>query len=129
MADFRRDNRSSETGRGNRSSSGPKRFERRGGRSESRDRAFTPRDRNSRSEGRSLEMFNVTCDKCGKPCKVPFRPSGSKPVFCSDCFRKEEGNSSFSPRSNNQASSGMSPEQFKQINAKLDKIMQALEIE
>ena len=36
------------------------------------------------------EMFTVTCAKCGERCEVPFKPRGDKPVFCSDCFRKNE---------------------------------------
>jgi CxxC-x17-CxxC domain-containing protein len=34
------------------------------------------------------EMFTTTCDSCGKEARVPFRPTGSKPVYCSDCFRR-----------------------------------------
>ena len=32
------------------------------------------------------EMFSATCDGCGREAQVPFRPNGSKPVYCSDCF-------------------------------------------
>ncbi len=32
------------------------------------------------------EMFTATCSSCGREAQVPFRPSGSKPVYCSDCF-------------------------------------------
>ena len=32
------------------------------------------------------EMFTATCDGCGREARVPFRPTGSKPVYCSDCF-------------------------------------------
>ena len=32
------------------------------------------------------EMFKATCAECGKPCEVPFRPSGDRPVYCKDCF-------------------------------------------
>jgi CxxC-x17-CxxC domain-containing protein len=32
------------------------------------------------------EMFTATCDSCGGEARVPFRPTGSKPVYCSDCF-------------------------------------------
>lgn len=35
------------------------------------------------------EMFSTTCDQCGKDCEVPFRPSGDKPVYCSDCFESK----------------------------------------
>jgi len=41
--------------------------------------------------GGQKEMFNTVCNECGNACEVPFRPNGKKPVFCRDCFRKEEG--------------------------------------
>lgn len=33
------------------------------------------------------EMFSATCASCGREAQVPFRPNGTKPVYCSDCFR------------------------------------------
>jgi len=36
------------------------------------------------------ELFPATCSSCGKPCEVPFRPTGEKPVYCRDCFGKQE---------------------------------------
>lgn len=37
-------------------------------------------------------MYDATCSDCGKSCQVPFRPVGSKPVKCRDCFvDKREG--------------------------------------
>ena len=90
------------------------------------------RDRDSGGFGerrRPLEMHEVTCDKCGKQCEVPFKPSGDKPVFCSDCFRKEDsGSRSFGSRDNSSTgSSGISKEQFAELNTKLDKILKILE--
>jgi len=32
------------------------------------------------------EMHPATCAECGKETQVPFRPSGDRPVYCSDCF-------------------------------------------
>ena len=32
------------------------------------------------------EMYTATCDSCGGEARVPFQPSGSKPVYCSACF-------------------------------------------
>ncbi len=32
------------------------------------------------------EMHSATCANCGREALVPFRPSGVKPVYCSDCF-------------------------------------------
>jgi CxxC-x17-CxxC domain-containing protein len=37
------------------------------------------------------EMHQATCSDCGKSCEVPFKPSGSKPVYCRDCFAKKGG--------------------------------------
>lgn len=75
-------------------------------------------NRGGRDSRRPVEMHEVTCDKCGKQCEVPFKPTGDKPVFCSDCFRKNDSGSS----------SGMSSEQIQEINEKLDKIMKALDV-
>lgn len=41
---------------------------------------------NGGSYGGQREMFSATCDGCGREARVPFRPSGAKPVYCSDCF-------------------------------------------
>jgi len=38
-------------------------------------------------ERRPREMFEAVCADCGKTASVPFRPSGVKPVYCSDCFQ------------------------------------------
>lgn len=35
---------------------------------------------------RPTEKFSAVCSECHKKCEVPFRPSGDKPVYCSDCF-------------------------------------------
>jgi CxxC-x17-CxxC domain-containing protein len=42
------------------------------------------------SRAGSGEMYKATCSDCGKACEVPFRPSGDKPVFCSDCFGRKQ---------------------------------------
>ena len=36
------------------------------------------------------EMFSATCADCGREAQVPFRPNGSKPVYCSDCFQSQK---------------------------------------
>ena len=36
------------------------------------------------------EMFPAVCATCGKQTQVPFQPRGTKPVYCSDCFRKTQ---------------------------------------
>jgi CxxC-x17-CxxC domain-containing protein len=35
------------------------------------------------------ELFAATCASCGREAQVPFRPTGSRPVYCSDCFRSQ----------------------------------------
>ena len=105
----RRDSRGSRGGYGGRS--GGSRF---GGRSSGGGGGFGRRP---------TEMHDVTCDKCGKECQVPFKPSGDKPVLCSECFEKSGGSR------NRSSSSGMSSEQFSKIEEKLDKILKALNID
>ena len=41
------------------------------------------------------EMFSATCASCGKEARVPFQPRGDKPVYCSDCFRSQQGGGSY----------------------------------
>jgi CxxC-x17-CxxC domain-containing protein len=44
--------------------------------------------------GGSSETFKATCSKCNKGCEVPFRPNGKKPVFCKDCFVRDDSRDS-----------------------------------
>ncbi len=44
--------------------------------------------------GGQREMFSATCASCGKEARVPFEPRGDRPVYCSDCFRSQQGSSS-----------------------------------
>ena len=87
--------------------------------------------------GIDRQMFKTTCSKCGKECEVPFKPTGSKPVYCRDCFRtirdsnsggsysRNSGKQSFD--NNNRGSSyPQYKEQFETLNAKLDKILKLL---
>lgn len=129
---FSRDNRSG----GSRFSGGSKRFE--GGEKSGGFRGERSSGSGFRRERRGFgggdrEMHDAECSKCGKQCKIPFRPSGGKPVYCSDCFRSNGGSSSngFSSQREERSSSvnigGISQEQFKQLNTKLDKILNILE--
>ncbi len=36
-------------------------------------------------------MHPATCTKCSERCEVPFKPNGKKPIFCSNCFIREDG--------------------------------------
>ena len=76
---------------------------------------------------RNTEMHDAVCGKCGRQCQVPFRPTGDKPVYCSDCFRQNEGSGNNFGSRNRAPQSGESSEQLKQINAKLDKIILILQ--
>ena len=39
-------------------------------------------------------MHEATCADCGGVAKVPFEPSGDRPVYCKDCFAKQRSNRS-----------------------------------
>ena len=87
----------------------------------------------NRSRGGSdfrREMHPAVCSNCGKNCEVPFRPTGEKPIFCNDCFRKDSGDSR--PRGggrfdrDNRAPQRQGPNyqsQFDALNQKLDTIL------
>ncbi len=49
-------------------------------------------DRNSRysRDNRRKESATVNCADCGTECEVPFIPKTDRPVYCSDCFRKNK---------------------------------------
>ena len=105
--------------------------------------------RSAGGRGSAPALFKATCSKCGKPCEVPFRPTGGRSVLCSDCFKrdgdgpqkrfgaKREGGSNFGekrsfssfkrePRPYAEKNSDDINEQFKILNAKLDEILKAL---
>ena len=102
------------------------------------------RDRRSgggRDFDRPQMMHKAICSDCGKECEVPFKPNGSKPVFCRDCFQNKRTSGSvrsenFPRRSNfDDRSSNSTPrpveqfqykEQFEALNTKLDKILNLL---
>lgn len=39
------------------------------------------------------EMHPATCAECGTETQVPFVPNGSRPVYCSDCYRNQRSGS------------------------------------
>lgn len=109
MRDFNRDNRGDSRGGGRRYGGGG------GGR-----------------DGGRREMHDAVCSNCGKDCKVPFRPTGDKPVYCSECFGERGGNERRSSgRSNSyggsrQSSGSDNTQQFNDLNKKLDTIIDTL---
>lgn len=79
--------------------------------------------------GARPQMHGATCSSCGDKCEVPFMPNGKKPIFCSQCFtRDEEGapqrsyKKDFGGQNNDQVT-----EQLKAINAKLESILRVLQ--
>lgn len=117
MGDFNRNFDRRRSGRSRGRDSG--RFDR--GRSGGFDRRDRGRDR---GRDRPSEMHSAICDKCGKDCEVPFKPTQGKPIYCSDCFKDKsrEAGSRSEPRKPDQ-----SGQKFDQINKKLDRILKILE--
>jgi len=84
------------------------------------------RDSGSRDR-REMPMCDAVCAKCGKNCKVPFKPTGDKPVYCNDCFGNQRGEARPSGVDLAKGSSaGITSEQFQQLNNKLDQILDIL---
>jgi CxxC-x17-CxxC domain-containing protein len=87
---------------------------------------FGNKAHSSRSSGRDSgksnfqekRMYSAICTECGNKCEVPFRPTGGKPIYCSNCFRKGDN------------TGGKNVEKFKEqfelLNAKLDNILKLL---
>jgi CxxC-x17-CxxC domain-containing protein len=48
------------------------------------------RQGNNNMYNEKREMHTVTCADCGKETQVPFKPDGSRPVYCRDCFQKHK---------------------------------------
>ncbi len=87
-------------------------------------------------------MYQATCAECGKPCEVPFKPTGERPVYCKECFASRRSSDSGNhregkifgkpqfreerPRFQNTVPAGISTAQLVELNAKLDRIINAL---
>lgn len=82
------------------------------------------------------EMHEAVCSQCDSMCEVPFKPSGTKPVFCKNCFRKDEngGERYERPRSyekpafrsQSSSSNGDVVKQLEMLNAKMDQLIRTL---
>lgn len=107
--------------------------------------------RNTGSRFTERTLHRATCTECGDECQVPFKPDGTKPVLCRNCFKTDSnpeprrfggersGGSSFREKrpyekrpysggSDRFESKGSDQykDQFKIVNAKLDSILKAL---
>jgi len=52
---------------------------------------YSDRGGGMRSSG-AREMYTAICANCGREAKVPFVPSGRKPVLCDECFQEQRRN-------------------------------------
>ncbi|MBP7088461.1 MAG: hypothetical protein KBB01_04095 [Candidatus Omnitrophica bacterium] len=53
-------------------------------------------DRRSQNDGpRERSFTRAICADCNKECEVPFKPSGDRPVYCSECFAKRKSTGLF----------------------------------
>ena len=101
-------------------------------------------DRGDRGGDRERpDMHVATCSKCNASCKVPFRPNGKKPIYCSECF-ETEGNkgtdSRYSSPRSDRSSSFEKPayrstprndndevvKQLKALNIKMDSLIKTM---
>jgi CxxC-x17-CxxC domain-containing protein len=91
-------------------------------------------------------LHDAVCAECGNDCKVPFFPTGERPVYCSDCFEKRDSGDdraraprrsnfdrpNFSEKRNYSAPAASNRNQeddskkFDLLNAKLDKVLKTL---
>ncbi len=140
--------------RGNRSEGGPRGGGRSGGfgggNRDRRDGGFS-RDRNNFSRDFSApQMHKTSCSSCGNMAEVPFKPTGDKPVLCSNCFgskrdggrssdRRDNGRGSRDRRESGSFNRPSTPDQSKDIrtlqdqikalHVKMDVIMKSLNLE
>lgn len=96
----------------------------------------------ARAFGEQTETFKTSCSKCHAACEVPFRPNGKKPVFCKNCFVRDDARptgNSYEKRSYNSERPAPQPIQQEDsrigamqkelgtIHTKLDALIKSLE--
>lgn len=88
-----------------------------------------------------MTLHKATCSECGKGCEVPFRPTGEKPVYCSDCFAKKRADGDLPQKRefNDRPSFGKSTphlhaphndelkKQITELTTKIDRLVNAVE--
>ncbi len=95
------------------------------------------RDRdNKRDYKEARKMFSATCTDCGVRCEVPFRPTGDKPIYCSNCFEAVGSSRSTGFKKTIKIEGGLNKsdialigDQLISINSKLEKILLVLKPE
>ncbi len=83
----------------------------------SRDR-WDKRMRNNFSTSWDRIMYKAICDECNKECEIPFKPQNDKPIYCSDCFSKNNKTKNIFD----------SKQEFDNLNTKLDLIIKFFKI-
>ncbi|MEK7608238.1 MAG: CxxC-x17-CxxC domain-containing protein [Patescibacteria group bacterium] len=89
-----------------------------------------PEFRRPGGSGFDKKMYPAICAECGNKCEVPFRPNGRKPVYCLNCFGKNErGESRPLPTNDFRERTPSSPATFKPQNEdrRLDDIKRQLD--
>ncbi|MEK7545484.1 MAG: CxxC-x17-CxxC domain-containing protein [Patescibacteria group bacterium] len=93
------------------------------------DRDSAPRRDDRGFDREEKQLFKATCASCGNGCEVPFKPNGSKPVYCRACFGNEKaGATDYKEFKRAAPAEDRSKEQFAAINAKLDMIIKAMNL-
>lgn len=76
---------------------------------------------------RKREMFDAVCSDCGKDCKVPFKPTSGKPIYCSECFEKyDKKKDNRSSKRSYEKKSNIDRELLEKIDKKLDYVIETL---
>ena len=42
--------------------------------------------------------YKAVCAECGESCEVPFKPAGNRPIYCSECFARQQGEDEGRPK-------------------------------
>lgn len=115
------------------------------GRSFGNKKRFSNR-RSNFGQQEDRRLVDAVCDNCGRNCKVPFVPTGDKPVYCSDCYEQLGGgdrpqrrgrdfggnrdfggsNRRFEPKYTKDYSQDNTRSEIEALNKKLDKIIDLL---
>jgi len=85
----------------------------------------------NRRDDKPKELHDAVCADCNKKCQVPFKPNGTKPVTCRECYVVAKP---YSPSDKPKSLYDRKPsapevdysKQFTELNFKLDKIVRQL---
>ncbi len=83
-----------------------------------------------RRSNNSSDLHDAVCSGCGDNCQVPFKPNGKKPVFCTNCFKRDDAGSAKHfdrPVVGAQRSAGQSNMNLGQIEARLSAIEEKID--